>query len=300
MGNKHGFSRRTRDIEEKFSLDPSDRLAATKRLRSAEAAAGLTDEIRNNGLGFENRLRALEAAPVGPDVLHYWRFENGVADAEANDPGSILDSVGGLHGSPHPTIGPVYRADVFGTPVPSTGEANTLSLEIKDLTSSGGAYVAFTGQFPFNVGQGDKTIEFWFRSDFIHNGMIVFGRADAVNAANYWAINVNFDTSISMHYTSPSGVFHQVIGGVSENGIGDGFFVGGSWHHVAVTRSGNLYKGYGDGVEYFSVTDMAPDLPDASGWRWNGRPSNQPFLGGIDEMRITNEALLPSQFLNAP
>lgn len=67
---RKGFSKRLRAIEAAFSITitKTDRLPARKRLRAAETAAGLAGtgaaRFRNNSLGFENRLKALEATEV--------------------------------------------------------------------------------------------------------------------------------------------------------------------------------------------------------------------------------------------
>jgi len=44
------------------------------------------------------------------------------------------------------------------------------------------------------------------------------------------------------------------------------------------------------------VTDANPNLPTNTGWTLNGSNLGQ-FAGLIDELRISNSALTPSQFL---
>lgn len=63
---RKGLSHRIRDIEVATALTPTDRNDTPDRLAAAELDEGLAPtgaaKIRNNGLGFENRLKALEAA----------------------------------------------------------------------------------------------------------------------------------------------------------------------------------------------------------------------------------------------
>ena len=86
--------------------------------------------------------------------MHYYRFEEGAQDAAAVGANAILDSVGGVHGTP--TGGPIYRSDVPVPIIPQSGAANTRSLEF-----TGANLVAFQSSFIFHDIYGDATFEFW-------------------------------------------------------------------------------------------------------------------------------------------
>ena len=73
-----------------------------------------------------------------------------------------------------------------------------------------------------------------------------------------------------------------------------------AWTHVAVVKNGNVWTGYANGVQQGQpVTDASPNLPNNTGWTFNGRNTSQ-FTGLLDEFRITASALTPAQFLGNP
>jgi hypothetical protein len=88
----------------------------------------------------------------------------------------------------------------------------------------------------------------------------------------------------------------------------DGALNDGQWHHVAGVRqivgTGELLRLYVDGV--LQTTDpttysaVARDLSNSEGL-WIGG-ADQPYCygGHLDELRVSEGALGPSEFLNAP
>jgi hypothetical protein len=80
----------------------------------------------------------------------------------------------------------------------------------------------------------------------------------------------------------------------------------GSWTFVAIVKQGSEYSIYmnnantGNANQLMSQqTDASPNLPNATGWTIAGNGGGQ---GGglLDEIRLTNQALDPSEFLIEP
>ena len=209
----------------------------------------------------------------------YWRFEEGAADTLAI--GTILDS------SPQtddgaPTGEPYFRADVPASAVPGTGATNGLSLDLDGFVD--GAY--FGSTFPFHD-PGDVTIEFWIKNRSWQAQDLIWSRSDESDANRF---NV-FATggSVGMDYRTPTGALVPLV----QTPIPID-----TWVHVAVTRTGNHYRLYLDGVLVDDSVDTVLDLPTASGWQISGRDTLA-FNGLIDEIRLSDSALSPAEFLNA-
>ena len=80
----------------------------------------------------------------------------------------------------------------------------------------------------------------------------------------------------------------------------------GTWTHFAATRvvnspTSHTYRFYLDGILVHTQVDTNPNLPDTDqDWTISGRGEGGTFLTGLlDEIRFYDEALDPSQFLNA-
>ncbi len=231
------------------------------------------------------------AASAQAATVNYWRFEEGAPNAVASGMGSVLDSVGTDHGTPSGI--PTYRTDVPFAVVPQTGAPNTLSLELVGFQD----LVAFASSFPLNQ-PGDKTIEFWLKWNLIHHGATLWGRPDSLPDENRFDLHVNFDFTLGFHYISPAGELH-VLSPPPDGAPQDGVPVSqGQWAHIAITRQGDTYRIYVNGVLLSTVTDQNPDLPNLFGWSIGG--GQFPFVGLVDEMRVSDEALTPDRFLNAP
>jgi concanavalin A-like lectin/glucanase superfamily protein len=231
------------------------------------------------GLAAQSR-----AATVG-----YWRFEEGVANVVAG--GLVLDSSpAGNHGIPFGV--PTYRSDVPVAVIPQTGAANNLSLELTSMED----FVSFASAFPLN-NPGDMTFEFWLKWQNIQNGSVILGTGDASQDVNRFQLQANLDFTLGLDYVSENGDLHVLAGsGLPQNGVP---FSPGKWGHVAIVRQGNTYRLYVNAVLQSTVTDTFPDLPTSLGWSLGGR-AGFPFIGLVDEVRASDVALSPDQFLLSP
>lgn len=222
-------------------------------------------------------------------TIGYSRFEEGIAETVASGAGSILDSSSSLnHGTPSGT--PIYRADVPVTAILQTQAPNSLSLEFDSSDDK----VLFSPQFPFNQ-SGDATLEFWLKYPGDVHQAVLWGRADCSDT-NRFHVYVNPDETVGMDYREPSGALHAVVGG---GGPCCGVPVDrNTWTHIAITRVGDTYSLFKDGILMSVQTDATSNLPTASGWSLSGR-CGFAFTGSVDEVRISNVALHPGQFLNS-
>lgn len=60
-----------------------------------------------------------------------------------------------------------------------------------------------------------------------------------------------------------------------------------TWYHIAVTREGDVYRAFFDGVLANSITVSGMDFTLPSGFGLGGNTSQATFLGNIDEFRMT-------------
>jgi len=265
------------------------------------------------------------AAPlyaVDPNPLEsaYWRFEEGTANskvAEGNN--TVLDSINANHmrrftntdpAFPPDVNAPTYVADVPGAVVPATGQANTLSLwfsgSFQDIYSdtkhiNNPIATAFTLEASFKpavagtglwqaivskestsgdttsdspplclkvTGDGFNRVRLELR-DRGNNLRVVDSLATIVPGRWYHAAVVATASQVDLY--------------LDEN-TGDGYVLQGS---APIAGGGPLYQGTAD--DYDTVWNIGKGM-------W-ARQIADFFHGAIDEVRLTNEALDPADFL---
>lgn len=225
-------------------------------------------------------------------TVAYWRFEEGRADSPASGYFSVLDSSGnGLDGTP--INGPVYRADVPAGTVPHTGTPDTLSLQFNgtsqriavpdnprfvlthSLTLE--AYIkplaaTAPGQIVF---RGDDRLgndAYWL---YVQNNQVIF---DVENAAQQFAY-VSAPLPALNRWTEVAGTLDDASGAMR-------LYINGVQRASAVT----------------SVRPVGPMDPNSSPGIGIGNVQsgnyNEYFNGLIDEVRISDQALTPAQFLS--
>lgn len=180
-------------------------------------------------------------------------------------------------------------------PIPLTGESNTHSLQFTTPSDA----VIIDSPFPFNHnGPGDATVEFWLKVPTPQHSAVLWGlpNSDGVNRFHFY---VNPDNTVGLDYFTPSGDL-QVIFGIGQPFGGVPVPPGlGVWNHFAITRLGNEYNLYINGHQSANKSAPSTDLPTGTHWSISGRPCCA-FTGFMDELRVSNVALAPYQFLNAP
>lgn|GEM_PF-2224198 len=232
-------------------------------------------------------------------TIGYWRFE------EAS--GLALDASGsGVDGT---LLGGATRsALIFGSPVPQTGATNTRSMSFDGVTGT-----AVNMGNGINVDAGNFTLETYVRikpngatnypllagklvsGNFLDRGFELQARPDAVNGGGEAGL----------------GKWKALFRASDDFGGSDDVFSPDlefdTWYHLAGVRSGNTLRLYVDGVQVGG--DVTPSGSFTSGQEFSvgganttgGPPGSfgRALNGFVDEVRLSDAALAPSQFLNA-
>ncbi|HEY4273470.1 MAG TPA: LamG-like jellyroll fold domain-containing protein [Candidatus Udaeobacter sp.] len=221
----------------------------------------------------------------------YYRFEEGVAGDCASGAGSIVDS---YFGSPDGTPDgcPVYSTDVPLTVIPLTGQPNTLSLAFNGAQS-----ILFDSFFLLHRTFGDATLEYFIKFPDQPRNSIFWTRPTTLPDENRFNLYINPGVGVTGDYREPEpdGTIHRPLGG--------GPVAVNEWHHVALVKDtqtaapSHIYNAYVDGVKTLSTLDRHPNEPDPDlMWTISGRVGDQ-LTGLIDEVRLTQRALEPCDFL---
>ena len=229
------------------------------------------------------------------ETIAYWRFEEGAANTAASGANTILDSSGhGLNGTP--INGPIYRASVWASPIPQTGANNALSLDFNGTNQR-----VFIPDNPLFQLTHSLTLEasIYLRSQPVYGGPLIF-RGDDRPGCDPYGLFINPDTfGVWICNADNQPVFAESHYSLSLN----------TWHHFAGTlddATGQLAF-YLDGALVSStITAIRPfaqlDPNYAPGLGIGNVQSdnyNEYLNGLIDEVRISDQALTPDQFLNA-
>jgi hypothetical protein len=248
---------------------------ADEKYRSGYVAMGCSADARINWIKVVDTNAATTAG--------YWRFEEGTAGEDASGGNSIVDFSDNANcGTPAGT--PVYSSDVPSSVIPKTGLANNLSLEF----SGGSDEVIFNSMFPFHE-SGDATVEFYLKINGGSLGCVLWTSLSDYPDQNRFNFQYDGSYSLLLDYRNPTGTRHALIENVP--------LTVDQWYHLAYVRSGNSYSLFKDGVLVGSGEDLAPDLPTSLGWTISGRNYYR-VNGCVDELRFTNRALSPAEFLN--
>lgn len=147
---------------------------------------------------------------------------------------------------------------------------------------------------------GDFTIELFFYSITTSPDCYLFNKGGGAGIAQA-SYGITMLSGLIYFYASHDNATYAI--GQEGGGTGSPGYVGtvstGSYHHVAITRQGNVYRGFLDGVQNYTQTialtpyDASPrGLAIGGGFQnvWGSGGSN--LNGGsnsyIDEFRITN------------
>jgi len=223
-------------------------------------------------------------------TIAYYRF----------DGGNLVDSTGvSAHNGTVWSGGgtPGYSSNVPVNTVPLTGAADTTSLSLATNDT-----VEFNYAFPFDGTNG--TLEFWIDPDT--SSYSTYGDRDIFwtttsggdsNRFNICLVNhgLCMDYRDSTYFANQHGVISTPA-----NSIPDGV-----WTFVAIVKSGDNWSVYLNGSSSPVSTSTTPseNYPTSTGWTIDGRQlagnGSGSIAGFIDEVRLSDVALTPSQFLDA-
>jgi hypothetical protein len=228
----------------------------------------------------------------------YWRFEEGTAGSAASGTGTIVDSSGNGN-SGTPIDGPLYSSDVPVSTVPATGATDKLSMSFNGTNQRifipDSSSLAITQSLtleayikPLSATSGGpyEQEQIVFRGDdrggydpyqlFKQNGNLVFEVTDASND--------------SAEVTAPLPA------------IGQWMYVGGTLDD----STGNMDLYINDNLVASTTTSIRPygtlesnENPGLGIGNVESSTYSEYFDGLIDEVRISNAALAPSQLLDA-
>jgi sugar lactone lactonase YvrE len=234
--------------------------------------------------------------PLASHTVAYWRFEDGVNGIPALGVNTIVDSSGNnLHGTP--IGGPVYRSSVGANPIPQTGETDRLSLQFNGVNQR----IFIPDDRLFRLTHS-LTLEAYVNliawpGGSVHGGQIVF-RGDHRGGLDPYTLTVH-NHNLQFHIES------EQLGGVDIEVPFPGL---NRWIHVAGTLddatgamklyiNGNLVGSRETTIRPFALLDPL-NIPGL-GIGNTEAADDQSFDGLIDEVRISDVALTPNQFLNS-
>ena len=270
-------------------------------------------------------LLVVSGSAAAQTVAH-WRFEEGAAGQEFTPPatdggpgsGIAVDSAGG--DDPMRTYAgftnPTYRANVPYPVVPRTGQPNGLSLDFnpnEDLYSDGAAINnrAFS-QFTIEASVRFDDLDGW-QTFFGKDGFQFVGSPDANLASMYFQLanDAANQDKVAFKVHQADGAFKDVY---TQQTV-----VPGQWYHFAAVLSNDgtagdpddqtlsLYQFDAGTGQY--VLQESEDFRGGMGLQdrtWTigrGMYANNPgdwLDGQVDEIRVSGNALSPSQFLAVP
>jgi hypothetical protein len=241
------------------------------------------------------------------DTLAYWRFENGEAGKPAAIGNtSIPDTVGNnALAVANADVQPLFTADVPFHLVPQTGAKNSLAA---DFRGTNDFFMRDQKLNDFNFGRGGSdawTIEFSLRLRNAHGVQRLIGRDGNSPGETRGPIQI---LTVGDNNGDTFDVRAEILDGENKfvDVVSPRTLRIGRWYNVAATASGNrlsLYidelngKGYQlAGSKSINGATNATRGGFSIGRGWNGAPADW-IDGKIDEVRISDVALLPSQFL---
>lgn len=232
-------------------------------------------------------------------TIGYWRFEEASGDA--------LDETTNQNGT---VLGNAARSStIFGSPVPKTGATNTQSME---FTGTAGDAVNM-GQ-SVDVGTSDLTLEAWVNLRDALDFPLIAGKLISGNFLDRgWELMARPDAANGGGEAGPGKwkARFAIRHGGSQDQVLSADLDFNTWYHLAGVREGtgaNAVKLYIDGVLAGTAASAHTELGSpqefsVGGANITGGPPGsfgRAVNGFIDEVRLSDVALAPSQFHNIP
>jgi hypothetical protein len=265
------------------------------RITSISLPDGTTPESHGWTLGFNDGVLS-----PNPHTIGYWRFEEGTPDSAAVGANSIVNSSETTSGTPHGN--PFYRSDVPSHSVPQTKATNAVSLQLQNGV---GNYVIIPDPSGILNPTDAFTVEFWMKAANLQPE----GSTLVVDHTHGFTGSGSDSTGWAFQFEPPG----KLDFGIGRSASADGLFpyaqaptilLDDTWHHIAGTFDiadvGDEIKLYVDGILVDSQASGGPFVPNFRDVEIGRAGNNGRFYNGfIDELRISNYALRPSEFLLA-
>jgi concanavalin A-like lectin/glucanase superfamily protein/PEP-CTERM motif-containing protein len=240
---------------------------------------------------------AAMSTPSIAGTVAYYRFEEGTANNTATGLGTILDNSGnGLNGTP--LNGPVYKSTVALPVIPHTGAANALSMQ---FSGTGGQRVFVNDSAQFAI-PGSLTIEAYFNVFAIPNaaGAILF-RGDDRTGFDPYFLNVEAG-QVRFGITNPAN--QETLVTAPLPGLNQWIYAAGVLNTTTGTMSLYINGTLATSISTSATPLVLLDPTMEPGIGVGGHPSSffndfMSFDGLIDEVKLSDSALTPDQFLNA-
>lgn len=231
------------------------------------------------------------ACHIDASTIGYWRFENGTANTAATGTNSVIDSSGNnRHGTPR--NGPIYRTNVPVATLPQTGLADSLALQFNGSNQ----YVSIPDNPIFQLTQSLALEAYINLASYPSTEAKIVFRGDNRASNDPYFLSITSSHNVDFHINRGGGstVLLAPLPGLNQ------------WVHVAgtlddATGDMRLYIN-GDLVNSVNTSDRPFGALDSSQSPGLGigalQTGGQNFNGLIDEVRISNQALRPDQFLS--
>jgi hypothetical protein len=225
------------------------------------------------------------ASQVMADVINYWRFEEGSGTSTADEtglaPGTLMENPPGM------SLLPVWSSSVPSSTVPQTGQANNSSLQ---FFSGGNVGFSPTGDMDYGT---DFTVEMYVRFDdlpTVDEPYSFFRFTDSSTGSDLWFLLGNQGGGDQFRISASDANFLTPTLSLSTD----------QWYHFATVRSNDEYNVYLDGASIATSPSGSPGefFSFTAAGTYTVGSNLEPFSGYLDEIRISNVALSPDQFLN--
>ncbi len=266
------------------------------------------------------------AVPANPLENAYWRFEEGTAGTVVPEgPNTVLDSINANHmqrwtapDPPTDRTAPWYTTDVPAAIIPQTGEPNLLALDFQPNPTGGDDLFTTDGVNIQNPLTEAITVEASFKMHFVGSieGLDPF---QGIVCKEAWGQSPDLLLPIFVIKVRDTGVLQVELfdaNGVIRNVATDFRLAEEQWYHVATVNDGTTLSMYldsndGNGYVLIGTSEVAGGplwqrgiLNDLNSNWTIGRAEYSGFPADwsdavIDEVRISNRALDPSEFLFA-
>ncbi|GAA4445368.1 hypothetical protein GCM10023091_36960 [Ravibacter arvi] len=160
----------------------------------------------------------------------------------------------------------------------------------KTLSFDGGDdYVTIDNDSPGSFGTGDFTIEMYARTTQNTGAGSVLNKRDVCGLTSYFDFIITDGKIKFVSCENGSGLNYNSISGTTR-------VTDGKWHHIAVTRAGNVISLYvDDHLDIAFTTRGIADIQNNTAMKMGNNVCNNRYSGSLDELRIWNYARTPAE-----